>query len=345
MAGVKKTREQLLTVLANEPLQLSIVQDELNHRLSFSDVPERIIVQLKKELGDKPIDAMIVPSDLEKEWVERLEIADEPYVPRYVKALADGSFAKKVAGTVSPPKATYFMACINRGDEAVLGRTGVLYMVCKKGCHFCQYRGFTEHSMTIDECAEKMLAFQSAGADNVQWLSPSGYTKFLVHALYAAAREGLKIPVVHKSEAEDSADDLALLDGLVDVYVPDAKFATPGFAPRIGLPPEYPARMKRAITEMHRQVGRLKRRKDKPVAASGVLVRHLLMPTGADEAKAVLDMLDALDTGMPVHVMANYEPLNEAKGVTAIARHVTKEEIDRAAHAAWWLEMPRVLLK
>jgi putative pyruvate formate lyase activating enzyme len=340
----KKNRDQWLKILADEPLQISVVEDDLTHQLSFSDVPERIIVQLKKELGAKEIEAMITPTPLEKEWMEKLEISDDN-TPRYVKAMKDGSFAKKIAKTTAPPTATYFMACINRSDEAILGRTGVLYMVCRKGCHFCQYKGFRDYSMTIEQAAEKMLAFQAAGADNVQWLSPSGYTKFLVHALYAAAKEGLTIPVVHKSEGEDSLDDLALLDGLVDVYVPDAKFIRPEFAPKIGLNAQYGERMKACIKEMYRQVGRLKRKKDKHVAASGVLVRHLLMPTGGDEAKAVLEYLEQIDIGLPVHVMASYEPLNDAKNVPAIASHVSKEEIDRAAHAAWWLEMPRVFLK
>jgi putative pyruvate formate lyase activating enzyme len=190
-----------------------------------------------------------------------------------------------------------------------------------------------------------MLAFQAAGADNVQWLSPSGYTDFLVAALHVAAQHGFKLPVVHKGEGEDSERDLALLDGLVDVYVPDAKFITPGFADKIGLSAAYPERMQRCIKTMMNQVGRLKRRADKAVAARGVLVRHLLMPTGADEVKAVLTFLESIDRNIAVHVMPGYEPLSEAKTIAAIARHVTKEEIDRAAHAAWWLEMPHVLIR
>lgn len=342
---MKRSRDHLLTVLANEPLQISVVDDELTHQLSFSDVPERMLVSLKQELGAEAVDAMTSATPLEREWIDKLDVQQDP-TPRFKKALADGSFEKRLKAGPAPPKqATYFMACVNRGDEAVLGRTGVLYMVCKKGCHFCQYRGFTDHTMTIDQAAEKMLAFQAAGADNVQWLSPSGYTRFLAHALFVAAKEGLSLPVVHKGEGEDSAEDLALLDGLVDIYVPDAKFVRPEFSPKIGLSPQYGERMKACIKEMHRQVGVLRRRADKPVAAGGVLVRHLLMPTGGDEAKAVLEALEQIDIGMPVHLMASYEPLNEAKKVPAIARHVTKEEIDRAAHAAWWLEMPRVFLK
>jgi putative pyruvate formate lyase activating enzyme len=181
-----------------------------------------------------------------------------------------------------------------------------------------------------------MIALQKEGADNIQWLSPTAYVPLLVEALFIAAEEGLTIPIVHKSEGEDPIDDLELLDGLIDMYLPDAKFVTPEFAPMVGLPASYPKRMERCIKEMFRQVGILKRKSDRGriLQGGGLLVRHLLMPNGAEEAKRVLDFIYSIHPDLPARVMLNYEPLREAKNIPGIDRRVTNEEIDAVIHHA-----------
>ncbi len=324
-------RADLLRILAAEPLALSVVDDE-DGRIVFSDIPERLVPSLKEQFG-APFEAMLAPSAEEAAWVDAVpEVAPAP--PKFVALFKSGALAARVKAIKQPQaKAVYFSAAINAGDESILGRTGVMYFVCKKGCHFCQYHGFEEHSLTVDEAAERMLAFQEAGADNVQWLSPQAYTRFLVAALLRAAEQGFSLPIVHKSEGEESLEELALLDGLVDVYLPDAKFIREETAAKIGLLQSYPARMRKAIAEMHRQTGPLVRRRGTRVVQSGMLVRHLVMPGGVDEAGLVLDFLRTLG-GVAVDVMTSYRPLHEAAKVAEIARNPSEDEIAAVVAAA-----------
>lgn len=335
--------------LAHEPMSISVVEHEASGRVSFSDIPARILPALVQAYGPQSVARAIAASPIEKEFCESLPLTSRVR-PRYLDALESGVFAAKVAELekrgLGGGQAIYFMAAINLSDEAALGKTGAIYFVCKKGCYFCQYRHFDEAALGEEALAERMLALQAEGADNIQWVSPTAYTPLLVRALYRAARAGLRIPLVHKGEGEDGPEELELLDGLVDIYLPDAKFIRPEFASNIGLPATYPKRLKACIREMYRQVGPLARpKRGTLVATTGLLVRHLLMPGGVEEARAVFEFLDTIDRGLPLHVMTGYEPLHEAKEHPVIGRVVTDEEIAAAADHAQDVELSRVLFK
>jgi putative pyruvate formate lyase activating enzyme len=333
-----------LVELDEEPVALSVVEDGLG-RVSFSDLPERLVPSLIETFGAKAVDMVLAASEIQREYFRALPVSTRGR-PRFLDLFQSGELEARVRRVKKPGRtASYFMAAINRSDEAILGRTGVIYFVCRKGCHFCHYRGFAEHSLTAEEIAARMIALERAGADNVQWLSPSAYTGLLIEALFIAAKEGFSLPIVHKSEGEDSISDLELLDGLVDLYLPDVKFVRPAAAPRIGLSDGYPRRMQSCLKEMYRQVGPLTRRFGPMLQqGGGLLVRHLLMPGGAEEAKHVLDFLSSIDQDLPVRVMTNYEPVNEAKEIAGIDRHVTREEIEAVIDHAHELEMHRVLV-
>lgn len=335
--------------LSKEPVALSVVQDSETKRVSFSDIPEVLLPQLIDAFGQDAVSVAISPTITERQFYGDLPISKRKR-PRYRDLLENGELEKKVRALEAKKKvgakATYFMAAINRSDEAALGRTGAIYFVCKKGCHFCQYRNFAEFTLDAEGIAERMLALQKDGADNVQWVSPTSYTGVLVKALWLAAKRGLTVPVVHKSEGEDSLEDLAALDGCVDIYLPDIKFINARFADSVGLPASYPERMKSCIREMHRQVGPLVRMKEGSlIASSGLLVRHLLMPGGVIETRDVYRFIKKLDPNIPVHVMVGYEPLHAAKTKKGIDRHLSAQEIRIAVKFARHVELPRVYVK
>jgi putative pyruvate formate lyase activating enzyme len=328
--------------LTKEPMSIAVMHDPRKGRTIFSDIPQQLLKPLAKAYGTESVLRAIVPGEIERDYYLALDESDR-VSPRYVEALHSGELDKRVEqidrqGDL-PETIPYFMTAINRSDEAIFGKTGAIYFVCKKGCHFCQYRDFSERRLTVDELADRMLALQEAGADNVHWVSPSAYTRFLVKALHRAASNGLTLPIIHKSEGEDSMRDLALLDGLVDVYLPDVKFATVEFAPNIGLPPSYVERMKPCIREMYRQVGPLKRRKELPktgipLEGGGLFVRHLIMPSGVAEARAVFEFLMTVDDHVPVHLTVNYQPYHAALQHPVIGRHVTASEVEGVISAA-----------
>jgi putative pyruvate formate lyase activating enzyme len=326
--------------ILKEPVSISVCLDKNKGRAIFSDIPEQLLQPLVQQFGMRTVLSAIVPGEIERNFYLELDEADRAE-PRYRALLASGEFERRVReleGEV-PETVPYFMTAINRTDEAVFGRTGAIYFVCRKGCHFCQYKNFAEKTLTVEGLAERMLALEDAGADNIHWVSPTAYTKFLVKALFLAAKRGLKIPIIHKSEGEDSLKDLKLLDGLVDVYLPDIKFINPAFAPNIGLPATYPERMKACIREMYRQVGPLKRRKEIPASgipleAGGMMIRHLIMPGGVKEARGIFEFLLTIYEAIPLHMMVNYQPYHEAGSHPVIGRHVTVGEVEQVIAAA-----------
>jgi len=333
--------------LDREPLSISVVEHD-NGKISFSDVPDRLIPALVQAYGHEKVAKSISPSQPEQELWMSLPVMKKGPFPRFKTMLANGALEQRVKalGERADGRATYFMAAINLSDEPVLGKTGVIYFVCRKGCHFCQYRDFDEHAIGAEGIADRMLALQQGGADNIQLLSPTSYTPILVKAIFLAAQRGLTLPIVHKSEGEDPIADLSLLDGLIDMYLPDIKFARPEFAPKIGLSERYPERMQACIREMYRQVGPLHRRAEGSLLhGSGVLIRHLLMPGGVSELRAVLELVKTIDDEIPIHVMTGYEPLHQAKDVVGIDRPVTPGEVFAATKASEQMEMGFVLVR
>jgi putative pyruvate formate lyase activating enzyme len=333
----------------DEPMSISAMQDADTGRISFSDMPERLLPRLFDAFGKPAIDAALTPDEVAAKYWRDLPLTTRTK-PRARELHESGELKARVERLRNEGKlggrATYFMTSINRSDEAILGRTGVIYFVCRKGCHFCHYRGFPEETLDAEGIAARMIALEKAGADNVQWLSPTAYTPLLLEALLLAIDDGFKLPIVHKSEGEDPPSDLELLDGAVDMYLPDAKFILPENADNIGLPPNYGKRMQVCLQEMHRQVGSLTRRSGQiPLQGGGMLVRHLVMPGLVDDAKAVLDFLASIDRGLPIRIISNYEPMHDAAEHPVIGRRVLDEETEAVvSYAKKELKLQRVLV-
>jgi putative pyruvate formate lyase activating enzyme len=156
-----------------------------------------------------------------------------------------------------------------------------------------------------------MLALEERGCHNINFVTPEHVVPQVLEAIAAAADRGLRLPIVYNTSAYDSVASLRLLDGVVDIYMPDFKFWRRDTARRLCKAKDYPDRAREAIREMHRQVGPLRFGAD-GLARRGVLVRHLVMPGQLDEATGIFRWLAAeVSPDTYVNIMAQYRPAFE----------------------------------
>jgi putative pyruvate formate lyase activating enzyme len=202
------------------------------------------------------------------------------------------------------------------GEETCLvGRRGsgtIFFSYCNLKCVFCQNYTLSQwrdgEELDPEKIASLMLQLQDWGCHNINLVTPEHVVPQAIAAIAAAAVQGLRLPIVYNTSAYDSLESLALLDGLVDIYMPDFKYWYPETARRLSKAADYPERAREALREMHRQVGVLKLDPN-GLAQRGLLVRHLVMPGLLDEAAAIFGWLAAeLSPDTYVNVMGQYRP-------------------------------------
>lgn len=235
------------------------------------------------------------------------------------------------------------------GEEDCLrgtrGSGTIFFSMCNLRCVFCQNWDISQRregrELDADGLAGVMLELQAAGCHNINFVTPEHVAPQVVEAIAAAVPRGLRVPVVYNTSAYDALASLRLLDGLVDIYMPDFKFWSKESAMRLAKAKDYPERARAAIAEMHRQVGVLLLGRD-GLARRGVLVRHLVMPGQTAEAAAIFQWLAReLSPDTYVNIMGQYHPDYEvgqiakdgAPRYAAINRATTQADV-RAAYAA-----------
>ncbi len=231
------------------------------------------------------------------------------------------------------------------GEEDCLrgwrGSGTIFFGYCNLKCVFCQNWDISQREAgresTADEIAGMMLDLQSRGCHNINFVTPEHVVPQVIEAIALAASAGLRIPLVYNTSAYDALSSLELMDGLVDIYMPDFKFWTPATARLLGRALDYPEVARSAIAEMHRQVGDLKLGPD-GVARRGVLVRHLVMPGLVEESAAIFEWLARrLGKDTYLNVMAQYRPEHRVPGnqrYRPIDRRPRPDEIEAAYAAA-----------
>lgn len=228
------------------------------------------------------------------------------------------------------------------GEEAPLvGRygSGTVFMAhCNLKCVFCQNYGISWQAegepVTVPKLAGILLGLQKRGCHNVNFVSPTHYVPQIIAALYFAAREGLRIPVVYNTGGYDSLRALALLDSIVDIYMPDVKYMDRDTAGRLSGAEDYPSVAKAAVREMHRQVGDLVTDRD-GIATRGLLVRHLVLPGGLAGTAELVDFLAAkVSPDTFINIMAQYRPAYRARHFPPLDRRPFREEVLEAIRLA-----------
>ena len=220
------------------------------------------------------------------------------------------------------------------------GSGTVFFVGCALGCAFCQNHQISHHGQAgrevpVPHLAELFLALQVRGVHNLNLVTASPFTPSVVQALTLARAEGLTLPVVWNSSGYERVDTLARLEGLVDVYLPDAKYADAELAARLSNARDYPDVNRAALDEMFRQVGHLQVSAE-GLAVRGLIVRHLALPNHLDNTFAVLDALaDRFGPGLHLSLMAQYRPFGRTDRVGDADRPLTPDE---AAVLPAWME-------
>ncbi|MFO8184439.1 MAG: radical SAM protein [Candidatus Aegiribacteria sp.] len=229
-------------------------------------------------------------------------------------------------------------SCVHTGEEPVLtGKTGVGNVFlgrCNMKCVFCQNHSISQPAgdsrqawlTTPEELAEELLRFQKQGCPTAGFVSPTHHAPRLFRAVAIAARKGLRLPVIYNTSGYDSPELLRLLDGMVDIYMPDFKYWDPGEARRYSEAPGYRRAAMEGIREMHRQVGDL-RLSAGGTAEGGLLVRLLVLPGGVSGTERTLEFLaKELGTGVFISLMSQYYPAHRARRFPPLNRRLMPEE-------------------
>lgn len=234
------------------------------------------------------------------------------------------------------------------GEEDCLrgwrGSGTIFFSCCNLRCVFCQNWDISQQrsgqECTAEELADLMLALQARGCHNINFVTPEHVAPQVIEAIAVSAPRGLRVPIVYNTSAYDALTSLKLMDGLIDIYMPDFKVWRRESARRLLKAKDYPERAREAIVEMHRQVGPLRFGSD-GLARRGVLIRHLVMPGQGDDADAIFQWLaHEVSTDTYVNILGQYQPHYQvreadAKGkYTAINRTPYPQEIKAAYTAA-----------
>jgi putative pyruvate formate lyase activating enzyme len=226
-------------------------------------------------------------------------------------------------------------------EEPLVGRGGsgtIFFSWCNLRCQFCQNYEISQlgsgHEVEPEDLAKMMLSLQSQGCHNINFVSPSHIVPQILAGLLIAAEAGLRLPLVYNTGGYDSLQTLSLLDGVIDIYMPDMKYADAEVARRYSKIRGYPAANQAAVKEMHRQVGDLTM-DGRGVAQRGLLVRHLVLPGElAGTAEIVRFLRDQISPGTYINVMAQYRPCYRAHELPPLNRRITNQEYVEAARLA-----------
>ena len=219
------------------------------------------------------------------------------------------------------------------------GSGAVFFSGCNLRCVFCQNeqisRGLLGREVSVDKLCDIFLSLEAQGANNINLVTPSHYVYPIKEALIKAKNKGLSIPIVYNTSSYELPESLRILNGLIDIYLPDFKYADETLALNYSSAPNYPDIAKAAIAEMYSQVG-------KPVfdergmMKKGVIVRHLLLPGCVKNAKSVVEYLyNTYGDSIYISLMNQYTPLESeslkkaGEKYPALLRKVTNREYDR----------------
>ncbi len=228
------------------------------------------------------------------------------------------------------------------GEEPPLvGKGGsgtIFFSFCSLRCVFCQNyvtsRGRDRYEVSTGELAEIMLELQKRGCVNINLVTPSHFVYQIIEALEVACGLGLQIPLVYNCSGYEKLDILRKLEGIVDIYLPDIKYADAEIARKYSGVEDYPRVAKAALKEMHRQVGDLVLDR-KGVAVKGLLIRHLVMPGGLAGTADLMEFIAReISPTSWINIMDQYYPTYLANRYPEISRRITREEFRDALAAA-----------
>ncbi|RNC69024.1 MAG: radical SAM protein [Desulfuromonadales bacterium] len=232
-------------------------------------------------------------------------------------------------------------ANVHHGEEPPISGTRgsgtIFFSWCSLRCRFCQNFPISQQGngadLTTRELAERMLGLQKRGVHNINFVTPTHFLPQILAALYLAVPRGFRLPIVWNSSGYEKVNALQLLDGVVDVYLPDMKYVEENPAVRFSSAPGYREANRAAVAEMLRQTGHLEL-DEEGIAVRGIIIRHLVLPEEGAGSEETLRWIAAnLGTDTHIALMNQFFPAHQAAETPGIHRKITDDEYDRAVKA------------
>ena len=230
--------------------------------------------------------------------------------------------------------------CAHQGEEPVIsgsrGSGTIFFGNCNMRCVYCQNYQISQNwkrqkskEMDYRTLAESMLYLQDAlGCHNINFVSPSHFVPQLVRAVLEAVPMGLRLPLVYNTNAYDSVTSLKELDGIIDIYLPDLRYASDYWAKKFSQTEDYVVRARQAIKEMHRQVGDVIL-DESGLARQGLIIRHLILPNGlAGTDESLIWIAQELSPTVTVSIMSQYLPAHRAPKIPLLSRTISIAEYE-----------------
>lgn len=229
--------------------------------------------------------------------------------------------------------------CISGGN----GSGTVFFSNCNLSCEFCQNYEISQQGLgkeiSIERLAEIFIEQQLRGADNINLVSPTSYAAQIIEAIKIAKNNGLKIPIIYNTNGYENVETLKLLEGYIDVYLPDLKYAENDLAKKYSKIENYFEIATSAIKEMYRQAGE-NEYDENGIIKKGIIIRHLILPNHTENSKKVLKWIaENMPENITVSVMAQYFPTYKAKEIKDINRKITKYEYQKIENYLYSLDL------
>lgn len=236
------------------------------------------------------------------------------------------------------------------GEETPLvGRYGsgtIFFGFCNLACVYCQNWTISHlgegEEVSYDELAAIMIFLQNSGCHNINLVTPTHQVPQIIKSIYIAREQGLRIPIVYNCGGYEAIETLQILDGIIDIYMPDFKYADKSLAEKYSKVRNYPEAAKKALKEMHRQVGDLIVNEE-GVAVRGLLVRHLVLPNNIAGTEEVVKFIaQEISKNTYINIMDQYRPCWQADQYPELSRKITQKEFEEAVNAALKYGLKRI---
>ncbi len=237
-------------------------------------------------------------------------------------------------------KVSHFLP--HSGEEPPISGTDgagtIFFSNCNLSCIYCQNYQISQMGFGREVSAQKlsdmMFQLQKKGSHNIEFVSPTPHLPLILEGLDIAVQAGLNLPIVYNTNGYESLEALSILEGIVDIYLPDFKYADAGIAEDFSSAGDYPAKSLEAIKEMRRQVGDLIL--SNGIATRGLIIRHLILPSQLDNTLHLLNTIaKQISTDVFLSLMSQYSPVHKASDHREIGRKLTEEEYSKAMD---WIE-------
>ena len=224
----------------------------------------------------------------------------------------------------------------NFEEPCISGTKGsgtIFFSNCNMNCIYCQNYEISQlgkgKEITIHELADIMIKQQEKGVENINLVTPTSYTLQIIEAIKIAKKKGLKIPIVYNTNGYENVETLRLLEGYIDIYLPDLKYYDNEISKKYSKVDNYFEIATKAIKEMYRQVGQPILDKN-GIMTKGLMIRHLVLPNNIENSKKILKWIkENLDNNIYVSIMAQYFPTYKAKETDDLNRKLTNKEYEK----------------